>query len=125
MLHKPSLQFVFSNLKDDYTQVLTILQGENEIPLKRKKEIKFSDLKIEAYEGTYYSEELDVSYRVYAEEDSFKLKVPGNAPEDLIISDADLFLVGENAIHFIRSTEKIIGFNLDSDRVKNLNFIKM
>ena len=123
-LDNPSIQFVFSELKDDYAQVFTILQGENEIPLKRKKEIKFSDLKTEAYEGTYYSEELNVSYQIFVEKGSFKLKMPDNSPEDLIISDADLFLSGETTIHFIRLNDKIIGFNLDLDRVKNLNFIK-
>ena len=124
MSHNPSLQFVFSDLKDDYTQVLTILQSENKIPLKRKNKIKLSDLNIEEYTGTYYSEELNISYQIFMENDHFKLKVANNAPENMIISDIDFFLYQENTIHFIRSNEKIIGFNLNSDGVRNLNFIK-
>ncbi len=124
MLQDSPLLFVFSDVKDNYAQSFTLVQGENEFPLKRKIEVKFSDLNAEDYVGTYYSEELNAFYKISVVNGKYELKIPEGKPEGLIISDVNLFLGKEMTIQFTRTDEKVVGFNLGADRVKNLKFVK-
>ncbi|WP_149304999.1 serine hydrolase domain-containing protein [Pareuzebyella sediminis] len=124
ILNDNSIQFVFSELKDDYTQTLTVFQNGNETICKRKKQLDLSSLNMEDYTGNYYSEELDVSYLLFMEEGTLKVKVANNDPLELKLYDIDAFTSDGNLVRFNRVNGIVRGFELDAGRVTNLKFEK-
>jgi CubicO group peptidase (beta-lactamase class C family) len=78
------------------------------------------------YIGTYYSSDLDVSYKIYSEEDD-KLFVgyKGNPPFRLKSDGEDIFHVEADKFEFVRDEQdRVIGFDRCSDRVLLLHFSK-
>jgi len=80
---------------------------------------------LKEYEGDYYSEELQVTFRLLLKKDKLYF-VQKNAPKNrLVMILKDKFNIGAMKIHFIRDEEnKTIAFTLDAGRVKNLRFEK-
>ena len=62
-----SLQFVFSELKNNVTQQLTILQNGEKTVCKRKEKINISTVNLEDYTGDFFSEELGIDYLISTE----------------------------------------------------------
>ena len=62
-----SLQFVFSELKDNVTQQLTVIQNGDKTVCKRKEKINISTVNLQDYTGNFYSEELGVDYLISTE----------------------------------------------------------
>jgi len=120
----PSIQFVFSELGNDLTQKLTVFQDGNESSWTRKDKIEFSDLNIEDYTGSYYSEELDVSYLIFLEDGKLRLKIANYDSQDLNIYKIDTFTSGVNLLRFNRKNEAIEGFELDAGNMTNLEFVR-
>ena len=120
-----SVQFTFSELEDELTQIMTIFQDGNKTICKRKKEIDLGEINLEAYTGNYYSGEIDVTYRFFLEEETLKVKIANNEPMDLSVNDSDEFLGEFTIIRFQREDGIINGFELDAGRVKNLKFEKI
>jgi len=81
--------------------------------------------KLKEYEGEYYSEELQVTFRVRLKKDKLYF-VHKNAPKSpLKMNLKDNFTSGNLKIHFFRNEdEEIVAFTLDAGRVKNLRFDK-
>ena len=119
-----SIQFVFSELKDDFTQVLTVFQDGNETICKRKEETNLQTINLEDYSGSFYSEELEVTYLLFAENDILKVKVPNQDAQELSMYDTDTFTYNGMIARFYRSNGVVKGFKLDVGRVTNLNFHK-
>ena len=119
-----SIQFVFSQLKDNSTQILTVFQNGNETTCKRKKQLDLSSLNLEDYIGKFYSEELDVTYSLFLEEGALKVKVANYDPLELKLYEIDAFTSDGNLIRFNRESGIIRGFELDAGRVTNLKFKK-
>ncbi len=120
----PSIQFVFSELEDDFTQKLTVVQNGNETICKRKGIIEYPNLNLEEYTGDYYSEELDVSYSILIEDGKLKVKVAKYDAQELKLYDIDAFTVDIGLLRFTKSNGEITGFKLDAGRVTNLKFQK-
>jgi CubicO group peptidase (beta-lactamase class C family) len=120
----PSIQFVFSELKVDATQILTVFQNGNETICKRKEELVLSSLNIEDYTGNYYCEELAVTYLLFIEDGKLKLKIANYDSQELKIYEFDAFTTDGNLIRFNRNNGTINGFELDAGRVTNLKFVK-
>lgn len=120
----PSIQFVFSELEDDLTQILTVFQDGNKTVCKRKIEVDHSNVNIEAYSGDYYSKEIDATYRFFVEEGILRVKVSNNEPLELVILNIDQFGFQGNQIRFSKSSGAVSGFELDAGRVQNLKFEK-
>ncbi|WP_295615111.1 hypothetical protein [Chamaesiphon sp. GL140_3_metabinner_50] len=77
------------------------------------------------YIGTYYSAELDCSYKVTLSEGKLYLKCKGNIPFELRSIGQDLFFAGDDCFKFIRDEqEQIIGLDRCGDRVRRLHFSK-
>lgn len=81
---------------------------------------------LDAYAGTYYSEELDVDYLLRPGEGVLLLQVPGQAEQELVAMFGETF---ENpdygAFEFARAADgRITGFRLQSGRVRNLLFTR-
>ncbi len=124
ILNNPSIQFVFSELKDDFTQILTVFQNGNETICKRKEKFDSSSLNIEDYAGNFYSEELDATYLLFLEDGKLKVKIANYDAQELNIYDIDAFTTDEGSVSFSRSNGVIKGFELDAGRVTNLKFEK-
>jgi len=119
-----SIQFVFSELKDDFTQKLTVFQNGNKTICKRKKEIDLSSFNIADYTGKYYSEELDATYLLFIEDEKLKLQIANYDSQELSIYGIDIFNSDGSLVRFNRSNGVINGFELDAGRVTNLKFEK-
>jgi CubicO group peptidase (beta-lactamase class C family) len=120
-----NLSFTFSNLKDGFTQTLTVLQDGRETKAERKSEVDVSGIDLNHYSGSYYSKELDVIYNLKVEDGILKAKIENNqSVMDCTVSDLDEFIMELGLIRFQRVEGIISGFELDSGRVKNLKFEK-
>jgi len=120
----PSIQFVFSELKGDLTQILTVFQNGNETICKRKEELELASLNMEDYTGKYYSEELDATYLLFLEDDKLKVKIANYDSQELTLYKTDTFTSDGNLVRFNRSNGVILGLELDAGRVTNLKFDK-
>ena len=120
----PSIQFVFSELKDGFTQILTVVQNGNETTCKRKEKIDFSTLSLEDYTGDFYCYELDATYLLFQEDGILKLKIANYDAQELDAYDIDAFTTENGLVHFRRLDGIIKGFELDAGRVTNLKFEK-
>jgi CubicO group peptidase (beta-lactamase class C family) len=120
----PTIQFVFSELKDDFSQVVTVFQNGNETVCKRKEKMEFSTLNLEDYTGNFYSEELDATYLIFLEDDKLKVKIASYEAQELNIYEIDAFTSDEGLVRFTKSNGVIRGFELDAGRVTNLKFEK-
>lgn len=118
------IQFIFSNLENDQTQVLTVVQNGNETISKRKEETTLLKINLESYLGNYYSEEIDAVYQLTLHDDALKVKIPNEQPEEIERIDNDKFLFDGIVFRFIKTDGKITGLFVDAGRVKNLEFIK-
>ena len=121
---KPEVQFVFSDFKNNHTQTLTIVQNGKETTCKRKNEIKQDDIDLDAYTGSFYSEEIDARYLFFVENGILHVKIPNKDPVALNVYGKDQFETGGSLLHFSRTGGAVDGFKLDAGRVKNLKFEK-
>lgn len=120
-----ALNFTFSELDDNSTQLLTVLQNGNSSKWNRKKQTDISNLNLDQYTGNFYSEEIDATYRFFTEENTLKLKMPNNKPFELVLYDTHVFTSDGDVLEFQQENGKITGFNLDAGRVQNLKFEKI
>ena len=77
------------------------------------------------FAGNYYSDELDVTYRITATDSTLAVQVGENDPTTAARTGPDLFAVpGGATIRFTRTKSRIDGFLLFAGRVKNLRFAR-
>lgn len=119
-----SIQFTFSNLKDDVAKVLTVFQNGEDRIWKRKDKVDFSNLNLEDYTGKFYSEELDATYFLFIEDEKLKVKIANYDAQELTLYGIDTFTTEGGLAHFKRSNGVVIGLELDAGRVTNLRFEK-
>ncbi|WP_405566977.1 serine hydrolase domain-containing protein [Polaribacter sp. Asnod6-C07] len=120
-----TISFTFSNIKDNFTETLTVLQGGSKTIAPRKKEIVISGVNLKDYTGSYYSKELDVNYNFKIENEILLVTINDTqATIECTISGLDQFVTELGIIRFQRKEELITSFELDSGRVKNLKFKK-
>lgn len=120
-----TINFSFSNLRDGFTQTLTVLQNGSETKAKRKKEVDLSSINLNDYVGSYYSKELDVTYDFVLENGVLKAGIKEKKSlMDCTISEIDKFAIEFGLVRFQRKSGLISSFELDSGRVKNLKFNK-
>lgn len=119
------LKFTFTSLKDNLTQILVVLKGGKETVTKRKKVVDTSNIKIDEFEGSYYSNELDVTYTLKTIDDALHVTIADNEAMESTVSQVDELRTRLGVIRFNRTRAGAIsGFELDSGRVKNLTFEK-
>lgn len=124
-----AVQFVFSALKEDQAQVLTVFQDGNETICKRVEKTDLSNIKVEDFTGDFYSEELSTTYS-FTEADG-KLIAKHSRLSDISLKPIkeDLFLSGTwffGQVEFIRDSKNTItGCKVSNGRVQNLYFEKV
>ena len=75
--------------------------------------------------GNYYSDELDVTYRVTPADSTLAVQIGENDPETTARTGPDSFaLPGGSTLRFTRTKGRIDGFLLFAGRVKNLRFAR-
>jgi CubicO group peptidase (beta-lactamase class C family) len=124
IVNNASIQFEFSELKDDLTQILTIsnIKDGDKTICKRKKIIDISTLNLKDYTGNFYCKELEATYQLFIEDGILKVKIANYHAQELNIYDIDTFTSEGNLIRFNRTNRAVIGFDLDAGRVTNLKF---
>jgi CubicO group peptidase (beta-lactamase class C family) len=120
-----TLSFTFSNLKDELTQRLTVIQDGGETIAPRKKEVDTSGISLIDYTDSFFSKELDVTYVFEIENEILMVSIEGKqGTMECTISEIDQFTTEFGLVRFQRKNGSISGFELDSGRVKNLSFEK-
>jgi len=119
-----SLSFTFSDLQDDFTQVLSIVQDGRTTITNRKAEVDMSTVDLNELVGDFYSAEMDVTYHIVMENNRLIMGIGKNPKSELLYAEADVFSSAVGTINFKRNAGKIDGFLLDSGRVINLKFQK-
>jgi hypothetical protein len=80
---------------------------------------------LNAYSGSYVSEEIEPVYRIVVENGSLVLKRLKSKPQKLRPTLADYFEGPTGDLHFQRDqSSRITGFLLDTGRIKNFRFTK-
>jgi CubicO group peptidase (beta-lactamase class C family) len=122
--NEASIQFVFSELKDDSAQTLTVFQNGDKTICHRKEQIDLSKINLEEYTGFFYSEELDANYLLTREDEKLQLQIANYDAQELTLYDIDTFTSDGDLVRFNRTNGAITGFELDAGRVTNLKFVK-
>ncbi|HUF28321.1 MAG TPA: serine hydrolase domain-containing protein [Gemmatimonadaceae bacterium] len=79
-----------------------------------------------AFAGTYYSEELDATYRVTAADSTILLQTRTAMPRSLYPAFDDAFMAGGMLVLFSRAEDgRITGFRLSQGRVRGIMFVRM
>jgi CubicO group peptidase (beta-lactamase class C family) len=120
----PHIKFTFTDLKDNFTQNVTVDNAGRITESKRKPDIDLSEITLEDFVGDFYSKELDVNYKMFLEDGLIKAKVENNDSVELSVTNKDLLNYQGIQLKFSRSNEMIDGFIMDAGRVKNLKFAK-
>ena len=79
-----SIQFVFSKLKNNFTQKISVFEDDNKTTFKRK--INIAKINLQDYTGNYYSEELDVAYSIFTRP---KFEIAQIVIEPLVAADEE------------------------------------
>jgi hypothetical protein len=122
--NNPSRQFIFSELKNHFTQKLTVSGPSFKSTAKRKEKIDFSALNLADYIGDFYSEEIDATHLLFLEDGQLKVKIANNELLVLAPKNIDTFYSDGYFVHFMKTNGKVSGFNLKAGWVTNLKFKK-
>ncbi len=79
------------------------------------------------YAGDYFSDELQVTYKLMVEEGKLVIKTKGTPKLSLAQLEKDKFDVstGGATITFVRDSQnRVVGFKLDAGRVTGIHFAK-
>ncbi|MHA2284218.1 MAG: serine hydrolase domain-containing protein [Promethearchaeota archaeon] len=120
------LNFVFNELDDETYKKLEIIYGLHEAETYEAIDvITPTPDQIAEYEGEYFSEELDIPYKLIIDEEKLRLHRKNPPKNSLKPAINDMFWSDYMIFHFLRDDQnKVSGFHLSAGRVKNVNFIK-
>ena len=80
---------------------------------------------LDQYEGTYYSEELEVNYLINNKNNALFYRVKNRKPVELKPTKTDTFAKDIELVFKRDQKNKISGFTINAGRVQNLAFIKL
>jgi len=125
------ITFEKSGLGEPWQAHLSI-EGERPDILSAIQIVSPSVDQLAEYAGDYYSDELQVTYKLVVEDDKLYLRHPNTPPNPFKpgLSDmfymSDMFNVSDISLYFIRNEgTKISGFVMNGGRAKNIPFQKM
>ena len=122
--NNPSRQFIFSKLKNHFTQKLTVSGPSFKLTAKRKEKIDLSVLNLADYIGDFYSEEIEATHVLFLDDGQLKVKIANNEALALAPNKIDTFYSDGYFVHFSRTNGKVSGFKLKAGWVTNLKFKK-
>lgn len=135
LILKPLSNLIFSgfdsktklSFSGDSSNSTCLLSTQDDIPRTFKKvlAVKLSPQKLQEYSGSFYSAELDTKYNLNSDSNFLLVKIPRNEEMKFSGFMKDMF-IGDFTILFTRDkNNKISGFFLTTDRVRNLYFKKL
>ena len=135
LILKPLSNLIFSDFDSktklsfsgDSSNATCLLSTQDDIPRTFKKvhAVKLSPQKLREYSGSFYSAELDTKYNLNSDSNFLLVKIPRNEEMKFSGFMKDMF-IGDFTILFTRDkNNKISGFFLTTDRVRNLYFKKL
>jgi hypothetical protein len=77
---------------------------------------------LEAFTGTYYSEELNATWRILLADGTLTVHRRGADAERLLPVTTDEFALGSTSARFTRASGDVNGFTLALGRIRNLRF---
>ncbi len=128
--NQSDIQMTFSDLKDGYAQKLTTIQNFETV-WERKEKPNWPNVKLEDYTGTFYCEELTLTYKLTVIEGKLTVTQERAGNFSLTPYKKEQFLDLEHApqireVDFIRdSKNKIIGCKMSGIQIRNLHFKKV
>lgn len=120
------IQLIFSEVKDQKAQLLTVHQSGTKTEAKRYIEEDLSSISLDEYTGRYYSPELESTLDIIADDDQLSLHHArlGDFPLELVKKDA-LQTPGFGTIDIERDAENIVsGIKVSNGRARNVWFEK-
>jgi hypothetical protein len=125
----PYTEVCFSKPEEKkFTQMMVRVQDQEPIPARRVEPFKPTEEILKGYIGTYYSDELDVKWRLFISEGKLNLKIPRNEKEALgpLIKDYFNVVEGYGTVFFQRDNQGAIsGLTINTGRVKDMKFKKI
>lgn len=121
-----NIQFTFSELKDNATQLLSINQNGRKTDAKRYVEKDLSNISLNDYVGRFYSPELESTLDINLKEDQLigHHVRHGDFPMKLLSTDV-LEIPGFASIDVVRDAENVItGIRISNGRARNVLFEK-
>ncbi|UCF19594.1 MAG: serine hydrolase [Gemmatimonadota bacterium] len=102
---------------------ILIYEGAQETAARRIELEPVTPDMLEEYEGGYYSEELDVTYKISSEDNRLLLRLRYESPTSLSVERKDVAVGNVGTLLFERDEEdRVTGFSLSSGRVRNVKF---
>ena len=121
-----NIQFTFSELKDNSTQLLSVNQNGRKTDAKRYVEEDLSSISLNDYVGRFYSPELESTLDINLKEDQLigHHGRHGDFPMKLLSTDV-LEIPGFASIDVVRNAENVItGIRISNGRARNVLFEK-
>lgn len=101
------------------------VEGQKPTTFEAIQPVSPTAAQLKEYAGDYYSDELEVTYKLVLEESKLFLRRKKVPKEPLSPTLSDQFTVRGATIHFIRDDQnKVSAFTLSSGRVRNIRFIR-
>ncbi|HEY0651936.1 MAG TPA: serine hydrolase domain-containing protein [Chryseosolibacter sp.] len=122
------IRITFPKPSDNRVSQFVFYQGGTTLVAPRLKPFDPKTTDLAAYVGTYYSPELETSYRITIKDDTLTANHIRHDPTDLTLTARDEFTTNTwfmGKIEFTRDKDsKISGMKVSSGRVKNVRFVK-
>jgi hypothetical protein len=121
-----TVQFAFSELKNDKTQLLSVYQSGRITEAKRHVTADLSSINLDQYTGRFYSPELESTIDIILKEDDLigHHGRHGDLPLKLINKN-ELYIAGFGSIAIVRNPENLIkGIRVSNGRARNVWFLK-
>jgi CubicO group peptidase (beta-lactamase class C family) len=121
-----TVQFAFSELKNDKTQLLSVYQSGRITEAKRHVTADLSSINLDQYTGRFYSPELESTIDIILKEDDLigHHGRHGDLPLKLINKN-ELHIAGFGSIAIVRNPENLIkGIRVSNGRARNVWFLK-
>ncbi|WP_115463040.1 serine hydrolase domain-containing protein [Winogradskyella aurantiaca] len=120
------IEFIFSEIKDQKTQLLTVYQNGNKIVAKRFTEVDLSSISLSDYTGRFYSPELESTLDIDLKDNKLSGHHArhGDFPIEIIKKDA-LQIPNFATIDIVRGPDNnITGIKVTNGRARNVWFEK-
>ncbi len=120
------IQFVFSDLKENKIQVLTIYQNGTKTEAKRYVKLDLSAIDLHDYVGRFYSPELETTYDIILNENQLVAHHMRHGDFLIELTGKDTLKIKDFAtVNFVRDTKNVItGIRMTNGRARNVWFEK-
>jgi len=121
LLTRSDVDMRLADLVDGRYQSMSVTQGGNEFTAER---IMPGDGPADygGLHGAYYSEELDVTYTIFTEDDELMVDMAGRSSELRNVGEDRFATPFSTLLRFERETGAVTGFTVDAGRVRGIAF---